>query len=100
MFQILGENLTHFIKGRGYKDHEEFEAKQHESEYYHFLDFLEFIKTKKIRGRPLIDFVSEQNNGTYDWESFAFGYNGSGYKVNKYDVKMKAAYEKFKADGL
>lgn len=100
LFQILGENLTHFIKGRGYKDHEEFEAKQHESEYYHFLDFLEFIKTKKIRGRPLIDFVSEQNNGTYDWESFAFGYNGSGYKVNKYDVKMKAAYEKFKADGL
>lgn len=100
LFQILGENLTHFIKGRGYKDHEEFEAKQHESEYYHFLDFLTFIKTKKIRGKALIEYVSEQNNGNYDWESFAFGYNGSGYKQNKYDTKMKAAYEKFKADGL
>ncbi|WP_158857199.1 N-acetylmuramidase family protein [Lunatibacter salilacus] len=100
LFQILGENLTGFIKGRNYKDHEEFEAKQHESEYFHFLDFLEFIKTKKIRGKALIDFVSEQNNGNYDWESFAYGYNGSGYKQNKYDTKMKAAYEKFKADGL
>ena len=100
LFQILGENLTHFIKGRGYEDHEEFVAKQHESEYYHFLDFLEFIKTKKVRGKALIDFVSEQNKGKYDWESFAFGYNGSGYKVNKYDIKMKAAYEKFKADEL
>nr|MBI1230115.1 DUF3380 domain-containing protein [Cytophagales bacterium] len=100
LFQILGENITHFIKGRGYKDHEEFEARQHESEYYHFLDFLEFIKTKKVRGTPLIDFVSENTNGNYDWERFAFGYNGSEYKVNKYDVKMKAAYEKFKAEGL
>jgi len=100
LFQILGENLTSFIKGRKYKDHEEFEAKQHESEYYHFLDFLEFIKTKKVRGKALIDFVSEQNNGNYDWESFAYGYNGSGYKQNKYDTRMKAAYEKFKADGL
>lgn len=100
LFQILGENLTGFIKGRKYKDHEEFEARQHESEYFHFLDFLEFIKTKKVRGKALIDFVSEQNNGNYDWESFAYGYNGSGYKQNKYDTKMKAAYEKFKADGL
>lgn len=100
LFQILGENLTGFIKGRKYKDHEEFEAKQHESEYFHFLDFLEFIKTKKVRGKALIDYVSEQNNGNYDWESFAYGYNGSGYKQNKYDTRMKAAYEKFKAEGL
>lgn len=100
LFQILGENLTGFIKGRKYKDHEEFEAKQHESEYFHFLDFLEFIKTKKVRGKALIDYVSEKNNGNYDWESFAYGYNGSGYKQNKYDTRMKAAYEKFKAEDL
>lgn len=97
LFQILGENLEHFIKGRKYKDHVEFEAKQHASECFHFLDFLEFIKTKKVRGKPLISYVSEDNAGQYDWESFAFGYNGSGYKVNKYDVKLKAAYEKYKA---
>jgi hypothetical protein len=97
LFQILGENLEHYIKGRKYKSHEEFEAKQHESECYHFLDFLEFIKTKKVRGKALIAYVSEDNAGQYDWESFAFGYNGSGYKLNKYDIKLKTAYEKYKA---
>lgn len=28
-----------------------------------------------------------------DWKSFARGYNGSGYAQNKYDLKLKAAYE-------
>ena len=28
------------------------------------------------------------------WADFARGYNGSGYAANKYDVKLKAAYEK------
>lgn len=31
-----------------------------------------------------------------DWATFARCYNGSGYAVNKYDEKLKAAYEKFK----
>src|SRR5690606_18848448 len=85
LFQILGENMEHFIKGRNYRDVHEFEQKQHESEYIHFLDFLEFIKTKKIRGKALITYISEENYGNYDWETFAYGYNGSGYKVNHYD---------------
>ena len=96
LFQILGENLEHNIKGRGYKNVAEFEEKQHESEYYHFLDFLAFIKTKIVRRKPLIDYISESTNGDYDWETFAYGYNGSGYKVNQYDIKLKAAYEKYK----
>jgi len=57
---------------------------------------VEFIKTKKLKGTPLIDFISEEKSGSYDWASFAYGYNGSGYKVNKYDTKLQAAYEKFK----
>ncbi|SEI86400.1 Protein of unknown function [Cyclobacterium xiamenense] len=96
LFQILGENLEHTIKGRKYKSFTEFEAQQHESEYVHFLDFLEFIKTKKTRGKALLEYISEDNQGNYDWESFAYGYNGSGYKVNQYHVKMKAQYERFK----
>ncbi|WP_375582411.1 N-acetylmuramidase domain-containing protein [Cyclobacterium xiamenense] len=96
LFQILGENLEHHIKGRKYKSFSEFEAQQHESEYIHFLDFLEFIKTKKTRGRALLEYISEENQGNYDWESFAYGYNGSGYKVNQYHIKMKAQYERFK----
>lgn len=30
-----------------------------------------------------------------DWASFAKGYNGSNYHINKYDLKMKEAYERF-----
>src|SRR5690606_891408 len=84
LFQILGENLENNTKERKYSDIKEFEEKQHESEEYHFLDFLEFIKTKKVRGRPLIHYVSEASPGNYDWEAFAYGYNGSGYKANQY----------------
>jgi N-acetylmuramoyl-L-alanine amidase len=98
LFQILGENLEHHIKGRNYKDFNDFEEKQHESEEIHFLDFLEFIKSKKVRGKALIHYVSEVNSGDYDWEAFAYGYNGSGYKANQYDVKLKAAYLKFKKE--
>ncbi|MGF1636973.1 MAG: N-acetylmuramidase domain-containing protein [Cyclobacteriaceae bacterium] len=96
LFQILGENMEHHIKSRKYKNVNDFEEKQHESEYYHFLDFLAFIKDKKIRGKSLIHYVSEEMDGNYDWASFAFGYNGSGYAVNKYDEKLKAAYDKFR----
>jgi hypothetical protein len=96
LFQILGENLEHNIKSRKYQSIEEFESRQHESEYFHFLDFLEFIKAKKVRGKTLIHYISEANDGNYDWESFAYGYNGSGYKVNEYHIKMKRFYEKFK----
>lgn len=98
LFQILGENLEHHIKGRKYKSPEDFEARQHDSECHHFLDFLEFIKTKKVRGKSLVDYISENNAGNYDWEAFAFGYNGSAYKVNKYHIKMKNEYERFKRE--
>ena len=98
LFQILGENLEHNIKSRNYKSVEEFESRQHESEYFHFLDFLAFIKIKKVRGKALINYISEENEGNYDWESFAYGYNGSGYKVNEYHIKMKNFYEQFKKE--
>ncbi|AWW32118.1 sodium:proton antiporter [Echinicola strongylocentroti] len=100
LFQILGENLDHYIKGRNYKDWKDFEQKQHEAESYHFLDFLAFIQTKKLNGKPLVSFISEENNGNYDWASFAYGYNGRGYKMNNYDKKLAAAYHRFKSQGI
>lgn len=104
LFQILGENLDHNIKSRlgdgedQYKSWIEFEAKQHEHEKYHFMDFMAFIMTKKFKGTPLINFISENenNNGNYNWANFAHGYNGSGYKANKYDIRLQAAYEKYR----
>ena len=105
LFQMLGENLAHNLKGRVqkgagtddmfYGGFEDFERKQEVSEYYHFLDFLEFIKTKRIDSIPLIDFISEKNRGNYDWDRFAYGYNGSGYKRNQYDIKLRTAYRKY-----
>nr|WKN36451.1 N-acetylmuramidase domain-containing protein [Tunicatimonas sp. TK19036] len=107
LFQMLGENLEHNLKNRlrpdatdddhFYRDYEDFERKQSVSEYYHFLDFLEFIKTKRVKGTRLIDFISEKNKGKYDWESFAYGYNGRGYKKNQYDIKLQAAYRKYQS---
>ncbi|WPP53523.1 N-acetylmuramidase domain-containing protein [Catalinimonas niigatensis] len=109
LFQILGENLEHNIKGRinpkkvaegnsyFYTDFQDFEQKQAASEYYHFLDFLDFIKTKTARGKRLIEYISEDNHGNYDWATFAYGYNGRGYKENKYDIRLKAAYEKYRS---
>jgi hypothetical protein len=32
-----------------------------------------------------------------DWAKVAYYYNGSGYAVNKYDVKLAAAYKKYSA---
>ncbi len=109
LFQILGENLEHNIKGRlrpdkvaqgdgyYYTDVVDFEKKQEVSEYYHFLDFLEFIKTKTARGKRLIEYISEDNDGNYDWAAFAYGYNGRGYKENQYDIRLKTAYVKYAA---
>jgi N-acetylmuramoyl-L-alanine amidase len=106
LFQMLGENLEHNLKSRlseskvasgnkyYYKDYKDFEEKQGLSEYYHFLDFLEFIKVKTAKGKRLIEYIHGHNDNNYDWATFAYGYNGSGYKENKYDVKLKAAYQK------
>ncbi|GGZ16247.1 hypothetical protein GCM10007049_05660 [Echinicola pacifica] len=97
LFQILGENITHNIQSRHYKDAEDFEAKQHEAEYYHFLDFMAFIQHKKVKDKALIHYISEENQGQYDWASFAYGYNGRGYKVSQYDIRLAKAYQSFKA---
>lgn len=32
-----------------------------------------------------------------NWEAFARGYNGAGFKKNQYDVKLEAAYDKWEA---
>lgn len=105
LFQILGENLEHNIKSRLkidpnstdkflYNDEFDFVKKQNRSEYYHLLDFLAFVKTKVSQGKKLIDYVSGNDESMFDWGSFAYGYNGPGYKENKYDEKLQKAYIK------
>ena len=81
-FQIMGFNY----KLAGYKGIEEFVATMNASEDDHLHAFINFVKNKN-----LVDELQRK-----DWAGFAKGYNGSGYKENKYDEKLAAAYVKFK----
>lgn len=63
----------------------------------------EFVDAmKESEGRQLDAFVSfviktglADELRRHDWAGFAEGYNGAGYKANKYDTKMAAAYKRF-----
>lgn len=80
-FQIMGFNH----KLCGYNKVTDFVNNMMESERYHLLAFIEFIKN-----RNLTKFLINRN-----WEKFAEGYNGKGYKENKYDTKLMEAYKKY-----
>jgi len=80
-FQIMGNNY----KACGYNSVEEFVAAMKESEYNHLKAFISFVKTNRL-DRYLV---------TKNWAKFAEGYNGSGYKANKYDTKLFDAYNYF-----
>jgi hypothetical protein len=80
-FQIMGFNY----KVCGFSNVQDFVDAMYESEGQHLLAFVNFVKSKgldsKLRDK--------------DWERFAYGYNGSGYKENNYDVKMRNAYNRY-----
>ncbi len=52
--------------------------------------------------KALLGFMKSENllkhvqGDKKDWAAFAKGYNGPGYKDNKYDTKLQAAYDRFK----
>lgn len=81
-FQIMGYNY----KLAGFATLDAFVAAMHIDEDQHLTAFVNFVMSKK-----LVDELQRK-----DWAGFAFGYNGSGYKKNKYDEKMAAAYLKFR----
>jgi len=85
-FQIMG---YHF-KNLGYNSIDSFVSAMFEHEREHLVAFGKFISMKSFSGKKLLNWLIEKN-----WEKFAEGYNGSGYKKNKYDEKLKAAYNKY-----
>ena len=85
-FQIMGYNY----KNLGYSSIDSWVSAMNEHEREHLAAFGKFISMKSISGKKLIDWLREKN-----WDKFAEGYNGSGYKKNKYDEKLKAAYSKY-----
>lgn len=86
LFQIMGFNH----KKVGYDKVAEFVAAMGSDEREQLEAFIMFIKNTKRKGKTLLQHLREKN-----WEDFAYGYNGAGYKSNKYDEKLKKAYERY-----
>ncbi|MBQ4821029.1 N-acetylmuramidase family protein [Aquimarina sp. MMG016] len=81
-FQIMG---YHF-KNLGYSSIDSFVSKMYENEGKHLEAFGLFLEKNN-----LIRHLKSKN-----WAAFAKGYNGPGYKQNKYDEKLEKAYKKYK----
>lgn len=81
LFQIMGFNHA----ACGFDTVGEFVDAMKESEGRQLLAFADFVIKNK-----LADKLRRK-----DWAGFAKGYNGAGYRKNKYDEKMAAAYKKF-----
>ena len=80
-FQIMGFNAVPI----GYNTIDEFIQKMNVNEKEHLIAFGKFLRTNN-----LISFLQNR-----DWAGFAYRYNGSGYKANKYDEKLAGAYRKY-----
>jgi len=80
-FQILGVNF----RLAGFNSVERFVKAQVISEGEHLKAFVNFV-----RGNSLDDELRDKR-----WADFAKRYNGPGYKQNRYDEKMAAAYEEY-----
>ena len=81
MFQILGVNHG----ACGFDDVEPFVTAMMESEGRHLDAFVAFVITNRLD-----DELRDRR-----WADFARGYNGPGYRQNRYDLKLAAAYAKY-----
>lgn len=80
-FQIMGFNY----QACGYTTVEAFVRDMFSSETKQLDAFVGFIKHNSLDG-----YLKNK-----DWANFARGYNGPEYAANRYDVKMREAYEKY-----
>lgn len=81
-FQIMGYNHL----ASGYQSVFDFVVAMKRDEDSHLAAFVSFVLSKNLDDELI----------NLEWAAFAFGYNGSGYKKNKYDEKLAAAYNKYK----
>lgn len=80
-FQILGINH----KLAGFENIEDFISAMERSEKDQLVAFVNFLKNTGL----------DKALRRLDFKEFAKGYNGKLYAKNKYDVKLREAYEKF-----
>lgn len=81
-YQIMGYHW----KRLGFKSVHEFLSKMESSERGQLECFVTFIKTDL----NLLKAIRQ-----HDWPTFARYYNGSNYRINKYDEKLEAAFKKY-----
>jgi len=86
LFQIMGFHW----KSLGYHSAAVFYEAMHRSEGEQLEAFIRFIKKDKILHQALKD---------RDWLAFAERYNGPAYARNQYDIRMAAAYDRFRSMG-
>ena len=79
--QIMGFNYP--LCGYAFLD--SFLEAMHKSEGMQLLAMCSFIRSQKLDGHLR----------TLNWEGFARGYNGVGYRANNYDVKLANAYRTY-----
>lgn len=80
-FQIMGFNY----QACGYSLVENFVKDMFQSQAKQLDAFAAFLKSNDL----------DKHLKSKDWAAFAKGYNGPEYAANKYDVKMKDAYERY-----
>ena len=83
--QVMGFNWREL----GYKSIRDFVTRMYESEGEQLIAVCRFIKNKGLAHSLRIG----------DWATFASVYNGSDYARNKYDIKMRDAFNKAKREG-
>ncbi|MEW7278685.1 N-acetylmuramidase family protein [Aquimarina sp. 2201CG1-2-11] len=88
-FQIMGYHYASL----GYDSIDHFVSKMNSHEREHLKAFGKFVSVTSFKGKKLLDWIKEKK-----WAKFAEGYNGPGYKKNKYDTKLKKAYDRYRID--
>jgi hypothetical protein len=88
LFQIMGMNHV----AAGFADVDGFVAAMNRSEAAHLDAFSAFLVATRLGTRSLRDLLAAR-----DWPAFARAYNGPGYRNNRYDDKLRNAYERVSA---
>jgi len=81
MFQVMGSAY----KSVGWSDLEQFVKDMFTSEAQHLRAFLGFCTANNL----------VRHLKSHNWAAFAYGYNGSEYKDNGYDLQIGNAYAKY-----
>jgi len=84
--QIMGENYAM----AGFSDVEQMVAAMSESEDRQLGAIGSFLNSSRLH-IPL---------QAHDWASFARGYNGANYAINRYDIRLNGEFQKYNAGAL